>query len=71
MSDSLNYFVKIKKEDVYLWAPYFDAYEGMLSLRTPEPPKDGWAIFHFEVSPDFIKPFEELIKSLNLEKTNA
>jgi len=66
MKDCLDYFVKVKKEDVMFYAPFFDAYQGMLSLRTPEPPKDKWAVMHFIVSPDFKIDFEKLIRKMNL-----
>lgn len=64
MKDCIDYFINVKKEDVVLYAPYFEAFEGMLSLRTPEPPKDGIAIMHFIVSPDFKKEFEKLVRKL-------
>lgn len=67
MKDCLDYFVKIKKEEVVHWAPFFDAFQGMLSLRTPEPPKDGIATMHFIVSPDFKDDFEELLKKNKLK----
>ncbi len=67
MKDCLDYFVKVKKEDVVFYAPFFDAFQGMLSLRTPEPPKDGWATMHFIVSPDFKEDFEKLIKKYKLK----
>ncbi|OGC06888.1 hypothetical protein A2526_02355 [candidate division WOR-1 bacterium RIFOXYD2_FULL_36_8] len=68
MKDCRNYFIKVPKKEVFFWAPFFEAYQGMLSLRTPEPPKNDTAIIHMHVSPDFIKDFDRLIKRFNLKK---
>ena len=67
MKDSLNYYVKVKASDIYLWCPFFEAFEGMLALRTPEPPKGEEGILHIMVSPDFKEQFEGLIKNHGLE----
>lgn len=70
MKDSLDYFVKVKAQDIYFWCPYLEAYEGMLALRTPSPPKDGEGVLHFMVSPDFKEEFERIIRKHGLEPGN-
>jgi hypothetical protein len=70
MRDSVDYFIKVKKRDVVFYAPYLEAFQGMLALRTPEPPKDGIATIHVFVSPDYTKDFEKLMKKLKVKWTN-
>ncbi|NQU17840.1 MAG: hypothetical protein HQ564_07210 [Candidatus Saganbacteria bacterium] len=67
MKDSLDYFLKVKTADIYLYAPFFEAFEGMLSLRTPNPTKEEFSTMHFLVSADFKDEFEALIKRLGLD----
>jgi hypothetical protein len=71
MKDCLNYFVNVPKKDIHFWCPFFEAYEGMLSLRTPEPPKGEIGTIHFMVSPDFKDTFEELIRNESLTYVSA
>jgi hypothetical protein len=69
MRDSLDYFVKAPKAELGMWCAYFEAFEGMLSLRTPAPPKDQWGIIHMMVSPDYRKEFERCLRSSGLRNT--
>lgn len=62
MKDCKNYFIKVNKKDVVFYAPFFEAFCGMLSLRTPSKPKDDYATIHILVSPDFIIDFENILK---------
>jgi len=63
MKDSLDYYVPIKSEDVHFWCPFFEAFEGMLVLRTPEPAKGKeQSILHMMVSQDYKNEFEKLLK---------
>lgn len=66
MINTLDYFLKVKTADVYFYAPFFEAFEGMLSLRTPNPTKEEFSTFHAMVSPDFKNEFEGLIGRLGL-----
>ncbi|MBI5700444.1 hypothetical protein HZC34_01185 [Candidatus Saganbacteria bacterium] len=72
MKDCKEFFIKVKKQNLVFYAPFFDAYQGMLSQRTPKPPKGNEAFLQFLVSPDFIHDFKKLIKRLKLkiEKSN-
>ncbi|OGC15434.1 hypothetical protein A3J90_04910 [candidate division WOR-1 bacterium RIFOXYC2_FULL_37_10] len=67
MKDCKDYFIKVPKKEVVFYAPFFEAFQGMLSLRTPEPPKDDFATLHIHVSPDFTGAFEKLIKKMKLK----
>ncbi|MFA4967814.1 MAG: hypothetical protein WC624_06335 [Candidatus Margulisiibacteriota bacterium] len=67
MKNSLDYYIKVKASDIHFWCPFFEAFEGMLVLRTPEPPKGNEGILHIMVSPDFKGQFEGLIKKHGLE----
>jgi len=65
--DSINYFVKLPKRDLAILTPFFEAFEGMLTLRTPSPRNDEFAILQMLVSPYFINEFEALLKSRGLK----
>ena len=67
MKESLDYYLKVKTADIYIYAPFFGAFDGMLSLRTPNPTKEEFSTMHLMVSPDFKDEFEGLVKRLGLE----
>lgn len=62
--DSLNYFLRVKKEDIYLICPYFEAFEGMVAIRTPQPEEGPFATLKLMVSPSFQEPFEKILNNL-------
>jgi len=62
--DSINYYLKVHKEDIYLICPYFEAFEGMVAIRTPKPTAGPFATIKMMVSPDFKSDFEKLLKIL-------
>jgi len=64
MRDSLNVYLKVKKEDIYLISPYFEAFEGMAAIRTPRPEEGPFATLKFMVSPDFTENFEKVLSNL-------
>ena len=64
--DSINVLLKVKKEDIYLICPYFEAFEGMAAIRTPRPEEGPYATLKLMVSPDFMEDFNKLLG--NLEK---
>jgi len=64
--DSINVLLKVKKEDIYLICPYFEAFEGMAAIRTPKPEEGSYATLKLMVSPYFMEDFEKLLG--NLEK---
>lgn len=70
MKNSLDYFIKVPAQEIYFWCPFLEAFEGMLALRTPEPPKGEEGILHIMVSPDFKQEFESLISKHKLEIIN-
>ncbi len=70
MRDSLDYYVRVKSEEIHFWCPFFEAFEGMLALRTPEPPKGDLGLLHIMVSCDFKEQFERLIRKHGLEFRN-
>ena len=65
MQDSINYFLKVKKEDIYLICPFFEAFEGMAAIRTPKPEVGEYATIKLMVSPDFQTDFEKLLNCLS------
>lgn len=64
MKDSINVFLKVKKEDIYLICPFFEAFEGMAAIRTPKPAAGDYATLKLMVSPDFMADFERVLASL-------
>ncbi len=62
--DSINYFLRVKKEDIYLICPYFEAFEGMASIRTPKPEPGPTATLKLMVSPDFKEDFDKILVGL-------
>lgn len=67
MKDSRDYFIKVKTRDIYFWCPFFEAFEGMLAVRTPSPPKGDIGVLHLMVSPDFDKQFKKVIEEQGLK----
>ncbi len=63
--DSIDYFLRIKKEDIYLICPFFEAFEGMAAIRTPKPETGPTATLKLMVSPDFKDDFEKVLKYLS------
>lgn len=64
MKDSINFFLKVKKEDIYLICPYFEAFEGMAAIRTPRPEEGPCATLKLMVSPDFKVDLEKVLANL-------
>jgi hypothetical protein len=62
--DSINYFLKVNKEDIYIICPYFEAFEGMVAIRTPKPVTGPRATLKLMVSPDFKEDFDKLLSNL-------
>ncbi|MCX5726623.1 MAG: hypothetical protein NT030_05550 [Candidatus Saganbacteria bacterium] len=66
--DSINIFLKIKKEETSLVTTYIDALEGVAAVRTPNPDQNSdLATLHCIVAPDCIDLFEKIIKDLSEE----
>jgi hypothetical protein len=63
--DSINVYLKINKEDICLLCPYFEAYEGMVAIRTPKPEAGPYATLKLMVSPYFKDDFERLLAKLS------
>lgn len=62
--DSIDYFFKVKKADIYVLCPFFEAFEGMASIRTPKPEVGDYATLRLMVAPDFQADFEKLTKTV-------
>ena len=65
IKDSIDYFLKVKKEDIYLICPFFEAFEGMVAIRTPKPEEGPFATLKLMVSPDFKEGFEKILLNLS------
>ena len=62
--DSIPVYLKVKKEDIYVICPYFEAFEGMAAIRTPRPETGEYARLKLMVSPDFKEELEKVLESL-------
>ena len=62
--DSINVYLKVKKEDLYAICPFFEAFEGMAAIRTPRPEAGEYATLKLMVSPDFKNDFEKVLEHL-------
>ena len=67
MRDSLDFFIRVKTRDIAMWCPFFEAFEGMVAVRTPNPPKGETGVLHLMVSPDFLGQFKALLKKHKLK----
>ena len=65
MIDSIDVLLKIKKEDIYLICPFFEAYGGMVAIRVPKPEVGPTATLKLMVSPDFMEEFNKLLDYLS------
>lgn len=62
--DSVDVWLKVRKEDVYLICPYFEAFAGMVAVRTPRPAAGEYASLKLMVSPDFLAELERVLNNL-------
>ncbi len=60
----INVFLRVKKEDIYIICPFFEAFEGMVAIRTPKRESGPEATIKLMVSPDFKEDFDKLISNL-------
>jgi hypothetical protein len=64
VKDSVNVFLRVKKEDIYVICPFFESFEGMAAIRTPKPEAGDFATLKLMVSPDFMGDLEKVLESL-------
>ena len=62
--DSINVYLRVNKEDIYILCPFFEAFEGMVAIRTPKPEEGPQATLKLMLSPYFKKDFEKLLDYL-------
>lgn len=62
--DSINHFFRVRKEDIYVICPFFEAFEGMAAIRTPKPEAGELATLKLMVAPDFKNDFEAVAAAL-------
>lgn len=62
--DSIDYFLRVKKEDIFIICPFFEAFEGMATIRTPKPEAGELSTLRLMVSPDFVADFEKVLSGL-------
>jgi hypothetical protein len=65
--NQIDYYIKVKKNDVNFVCAFLEAFEGMTSIRTPNPKPGEDNVMHMMVSPDFKEQFEILIDKLGEE----
>ena len=62
--DSFDVFLRVRKEDIVIICPYFEAFAGMVAIRTPKPEPGDFATIKLMVSPDFKDDFNKLLNVL-------
>ena len=62
--DSIDIYLRVRKPDIYLLCPYFEAFAGMVAIRTPAPEPGDHATLKLMVSPDFKDDFDKLLDNL-------
>jgi len=65
--NQVDYYLKVKKSDVSFICSYLEAFEGMSTIRTPNPRYGEDAILHVMVSPDFDDQFNAILAKLSKE----
>ncbi|MCU0640750.1 MAG: DUF4911 domain-containing protein [Candidatus Margulisbacteria bacterium] len=74
MKDSIDVFLKVKKEDIYLICPFFESFEGLAAIRTPRPAEGPYATLKLMVAPDLQADFDRVLaglqKHVQLERLN-
>ena len=69
MKDSINVFLRVKKDDIYVLCPFFEAFEGMAAVRVPRPEAGPLATLKLMVSPDFMGDLEQVLAGLGKKVT--
>ncbi len=64
IQDSIDLFLKVRKEDVYLICPYLESFEGWAAIRTPYPEEGEYAKLRLMVSPAFMPDLLKLLANL-------
>jgi hypothetical protein len=64
MIDSIDLYLRVKKEDVFIICPFLEAFEGLATIRTPRPEEGPYATLKLMVSPDFRQDYEQLLTEL-------
>ena len=62
--DSFEVFLRVRKEDIVFICPYFEAFAGLVAIRTPKPEAGDFATIKLLISPDFKEDFNQLLASL-------
>ena len=69
MKDSINVYLRVKKDDIYVLCPFFEAFEGMAAVRVPKPEPGPLATLLLMVSPDFMGDLEQVLAGLGKKVT--
>jgi hypothetical protein len=69
LKDSINVYLRVKKDDIYVLCPFFEAFEGMAAVRVPQPEAGPLATLLLMVSPDFMGDLEQVLASVGKKVT--
>jgi len=69
MKDSINVYLRVKKDDIYVLCPFFEAFEGMAAVRVPKPEVGPLATLKLMVSPDFMGDLDQVLASIGKKVT--
>lgn len=66
--NSVNIYLKVKKQDIAFLCSFLESFEGMLAFRTPNPDRySDTSIVHLMVSPDYQDQFNAIMDDLKKE----
>jgi hypothetical protein len=65
MAEQTDVYLKVKKEDIAFITTIIESFEGVASVRTPNPdPKSPTQILHCIVSPNCTDQFDMIVRDL-------
>jgi len=65
MTEQTDVYLKVKKEDIAFITTIIESFEGIASVRTPNPdPKSPTQVIHCIVSPNCMDQFDMIVRDL-------
>lgn len=66
--NSIDLYLKVKKQDIAFICGYLESFEGMMAFRTPNPDRySDTSIVHLMISPDYKQQADKILGSLGRE----
>ena len=62
--NSIDYYINVRKDKILTVCGFFETFEGLTAIRTPNPKEGDTATLQIMVTPDRESEFKELLKML-------